>query len=530
MIVARLRESMRVFSGNPDHEGGLWCSVRSNAISVISAFLIPAAIGAILVVGLFVWEYPKAVSGQKAVDFGIVEDANSALSPRRALDLLAVAPSVSGWSTKLSESPWWFNFTVVPSLTNDVVEIELPSRHAKELTCWDSSTLRSLGFASRNGFTGSIRPLKAGFAIRFGNPQSNLRVLCRATFVGPAFLSLEEWTESRLEHSMRDFSYDAGMLDGGLAAMVYISIVLAIARRNTIYVALAATLFVTLRLGAVTAGMDFQFLGHPVPASWALSSRAMVTAASYALFFALYALIYRNALTKRWERNLMSAANWLSVPLLLGAPLLPYHMYLPLLWAATAFGIVSMVSVCARLLVLRGSFVEIWFSGAIGVSVVNYFYDIVVSAAGLREQFGVLSAAPVTLLSGGMLILGVVEHVRREQRRLNLTRGVIFVLHEVVPTALLTLNRNGELLRCNPAAREILGVNPHETRRHWDDYFEQGAWQRLQDALRENGKTRIELRCLPVPEVESAVLTVDASALADKVYATVRRIAPLAED
>jgi hypothetical protein len=103
-------------------------------------------------------------------------------------------------------------------------------------------------------------------------------LLCRATFVGPAHLSVTAWTATDFNQSIARLRQRHGPARrrpdgaGGIHAAG------ALVNREPVYVVFAAWLIVSTRLGAISAGWDALWLGHQVPTGWLDGMRKMVLA------------------------------------------------------------------------------------------------------------------------------------------------------------------------------------------------------------------------------------------------------------
>jgi PAS domain-containing protein len=452
-------------------------------LSMISAFVIPLAIAAICVFGLFAWSFVTPPMAKKTLDFRVAEDAAAAMSPRSALERLATAQPVVGWSTKNAESPFWFDFNAVSAQIDEPVEIVFPSRHMRELICWDAATLHLLGSANRTSSSGAVRPAAMGFAVKRGASQAGVQILCRATFMGPAYLSVVEWPASQFEPVLREFWISAGVLDGALVIFVGLSLILAYASRELVFVVFASWLFVTIGTATTAAGADFQFLGSAIPPGWAFPLRGVSGACCYIVMFALFAKLFAHDIVGKWEVALLRSTQWLAIPLLLSALFIPYHVFLVVLWVTAAFGVATVLILCGRLLIRRGSLIEIAYSAAIGVAVLNFFYDIAISVAGLKEQFPPLDTAVTAILTSLCAMLAVFEHVRQKQRAHQARQNEVSLIYQALPVGLFLLDTSGNFLSGNPAGKEMLGVNPGELQRHWNDFFAPGSWEDLLGAL-----------------------------------------------
>ena len=306
----------------------------------ISVYGVPAVIGAMSLVALLGLERANTPQAAAAL-------SNSAFSnrparrqaPAQALAQLKEQPAVDHHDTRLSESPFWFSFTAQPAKIDERTDIELPSRHALAVSCWDAAGLNSLGNANREAAAGQMKPAKAGFVLELGRLQSQspLTVLCRATFAGPGRINVScNGRKSQFELSARKFHRDSGLLDGGLIVLSLFVLLTAIINREWIYVLFAAWLMANLRLAAISAGWDTQWLERTIPPEWILLTRKLTIAAHYILTFTLFSTLFRDDLKRVGYSPLLRLAQWSCLPLLLLAAILPFAKFLPYMWVTAA--------------------------------------------------------------------------------------------------------------------------------------------------------------------------------------------------
>src|SRR5450759_5427591 len=149
----------------------------------ISVYGVPGAIGAMSLVALLAWNGEYTTGGSSLLEFRVFEQTREAPAPAEALVQLKEQPVVDHLDTRLSEFPFWFTFTAQPAKMDERTDIELPSRHALAVSCWDASGLNSLGNANREAAAGRMKSAKAGFVLELGRVQSQtaMPVLCSAT-------------------------------------------------------------------------------------------------------------------------------------------------------------------------------------------------------------------------------------------------------------------------------------------------------------------------------------------------------------
>ena len=177
----------------------------------ISVYGVPGAIGAMSLVALLAWNAEYTTSGSSPLEFRVFEQTGEAPAPAQALARLKEQPVLDHHDTRLSESPFWFSFTVLPTRPDERTDIELPSRHALAVSCWDAAGLNSLGNADHEAAAGRMKAEKTGFVLELGRQQSQaaLPVLCRATFAGPGRISVVQWPESQFQLSAQKFHRDS---------------------------------------------------------------------------------------------------------------------------------------------------------------------------------------------------------------------------------------------------------------------------------------------------------------------------------
>jgi hypothetical protein len=275
---------------------------------------------------------PLCVEGQYAdgntqLEFRILQDANT-LEPEKAKTQLAGITPIRQFDTKLSEAPFWFTFEPQAN-PNQRTTIEFPSRHAKETICWDSTSSQLMGSANRNFANGEIKTARTGFALELGRLQSARPILCRATFSGPARLSIVQWPTPSFETSTRKFHRDSGLIEGGLIVLAIFVMVTAVVNREWLYVLFAAWLVANLRLAAISAGWDTQWLERVIPFEWMIPLRKFTTTAYYILTITLFSRLFSDDLKRVGYAPLLKLDQWSCLPLLIGAATLSYSKFFP---------------------------------------------------------------------------------------------------------------------------------------------------------------------------------------------------------
>ncbi len=458
-------------------------------------YVVPIGIALVSLVALLAWSNEYAPRESAAVPFAVLEDRSGTLGPSEAAEELAGAPRVAVRDTHLSEAPFWFLFDLERGPPEAGSIAELPSRHAQQLECWDADTLSMLGQGTRSSTKGLMIAIKAGFALDGGPEGLPPRILCRGLFAGPGRISVARWTPSELAASSQEFRRNAGLLEGGLLVLTAFVLVTAIVHREWLYVLLAAWLFANLRLGALSAGWDTQWLGRSVPADWMIEIRQLTTAAYFILTYALFARLFRDHLRRLRANWLLRLAELCCGIVLIAALFLPFARFLPVLWVATAIDISIIVFYLLRILFATRSLVAMWYSGSLAIVLLGSISEVLAAALGLKNLLGMLNSVTAALASSLMAALAIAEQMRQERVERVHAQAALKATYDAIPIGLFTLARDGSFERVNPALAEMLGPELEGPGRcYWREYFEPGSWDRLHDALRRSGRIDLEIR------------------------------------
>ena len=461
----------------------------------LSIYGVPIAIGLVSLIALFAWNSQYAGSGGTNLEFRILQETSDTLEPAQALARLDAAPTVQYHDTRLSESSFWVRFVVPVTDRGDATEVELPSRHAIETTCWDASNLTALGHASRSAAVRPTKAVKAGFAIELGKLHSAVTVLCRGTFAGPARISVVRWSAPELDTSIQKFHRESGLLDGGLIVLTLFVLLTAIINREWIYVLFAAWLVANLRLAALSAGWDTQWFARTIPPDWMLPMRKLAIAAYYVLTITLFGRLFRNELTRVGHPSFLQIAQWSCVPLLIVTVVLPYSKFLPYVWLSAALSIAVLVFYMVRILFITRSTVAMWYSASLGIALFASLYEVISAALGIKTLIGTVNSVTAALSSSLMAALAIAEQMRLERQEKVKAQTELRSTYDAIPIGLFTLDKDGAFVRFNPASSEMLGVDLSENNhKHWSDFFEPGAWGRLQDLVSGKAGQEIEIR------------------------------------
>jgi diguanylate cyclase (GGDEF)-like protein len=456
---------------------------------LLSVYLVPAGVALVSVLALALWHSHDVASGGQPLRLQAAAETGAPLTPAAALRELAQAEPVSFHDTHLSEAPLWFRLRT-DGVPGDVVEF--PSRHALTIRCWDAASLQLLGDASRGGEQGALATVKSGFALRLRNMPSE--VLCRATFSGPARLTALSWPASELALSTQQFYRQSGLLDGGMIVLSLFILITAIINRQAIYLQFAAWLILNLRVGALSAGWDTQWLGQMMPADWLVPSRALTMALYSVSTLTLYMTLFGPELSRTRFITPLRVMQWLCLVLLPCALWLPYGSFLPVMWGIVAAGLSLMILGLVNVMLRSQSRVAIWFAASFVVTYVGGLTEVFSAALGVPQLLGVVNSVTAALASSLLAALAIAEQMRIETKKRIAAQAELEHAYEAMPVGLFTLDQYGGFLSANPALLRMLdceALAPGRTR--WQQFFSDATWNRLREQVHSQLSIELEI-------------------------------------
>jgi len=470
---------------------------NSRWLAQLSFIGIPFVLGGLMLLALLAWESDTAVKQPPDLPFtalSFVPD-DGQIEPSAARDALRGAKPVTSFDTQLSEAPVWFAFTP-PKIDSDTAGpplVYFPSRHARTLSCWRGPALKPLGNASRAGASGALTIVNAGFATS-GVDLSGVPLLCRATFVGPARLSVTAWKASDFDLSTRAFVNDMGLLEGGLTVLAIFMLLAALVNREPVYIAFAGWLIVSTRVGAISAGWDMLWLGHQVPAPWLDGMRKFVLASNFALTAFLFTRLFHEDLAKVGRGSLVRVLELLYLPMFAAALLLPYRHFIPMLWLGSFIGYGIIVYYLGSILLVSRSRIAMWFAASLVVTAVAGFAEVIKAMFGLPGPLPYVNSVTAALSSGLLVAMALAEQMRIERSGRKGAEKALQKTYDQVPVAFFTADATGRLLRGNPALGRLLGLRVLAGGSRWQDYFEPGTWESLCSLLADGPRAQLRFQ------------------------------------
>lgn len=453
-------------------------------------YLIPAGIGLVSLIALIFWHDEYRTSGDVPLAMHVVVQEGETLSPAQALALARLKPLVNSHETHLSEAPVWFAFEPMPRAGLQV--IDFPSRHALDVACWDAATLQPLGAATRGKGVGALDVAKAGFTLQVPALPRNL--LCRAGFSGPARLSVLQWPADQFDMSVEQYHRKSGLLDGGMVVLALFVLITALINRQPLYVLFAGWLILNLRVGALSAGWDIQWLGQTIPSDWLLRSRSVTITLYGIATLTLYQALLKDHLAEMRYMLPMRVMQWLCMPMLLAAFLLPYRIYLPLMWVIVVCCFALMTIGLFKIIVESRNRVASWFAASFALTFLASMAEVASAALGLRELLGVINSVTAALASSLLAALAVAEQMRSETEKRQEAQEELEHAYQAMPVGLFTLDMYGNFLSVNPALQKMLGITAFVPgRTAWRQFFTESTWTDLHEQVHAKTEAEMEL-------------------------------------
>lgn len=304
------------------------------------------------------------------------------------------------------------------------------------------------------------------------------------------------------------------LLEAGVLALSMGLLLVSAASQKWLYVLFAGWLVGNLRLTALSMGWDTQWLGQAVPDALVPLMRALTIALYYILTYALFTQLFKTELARVGYQRLQTAGRLSGVVLLAAALGLSYEQFLPLMWVLVTLAVCLATYLLALVVQQRHSAEAIWYGVALAVVVA--IGSGAVGAVGRALDFTLFDETVLHIGSAfvsSVLIALVIANTERKERLHRIqAQDELKRVYQVAPIGLFSLSLQGQLLRANPAMKELLGISSLEGERAvWENHFGPLALSRLNEALEREGEVEIELQgALQYPEQQPRTYLVKA--------------------
>lgn len=448
---------------------------------IAACYVIPGAIAVVSLIALVLWQDQYRFSDNIALPIRVLAQDDTTATPQAALAKLQALTPIAAFETRRQETPFWFITEPVYRVGAPGV-VEFPSRHARDIACWDTTGMAMIGHAVKNIPEASIRTAltvaKGGFALRLVFMPAQL--LCRANFAGPGHVNVVQWRSDEFEKSVDQYHRKSGLLDGGMTMLALFMVIMAAVERRLLYLVFAGWLVLNLRIGAMLAGWDYQWLGQVIPPDWLMVSQRVTVVLFAISLLTLYQMLLGEHHVRLRQQLPLRIVQWLCLPTLVASLTMPYPIFVPLLWVLVAAGIAMVTCDLLRILFVARSPVAAWFAASLGVSFVSGMSRILAEAFDMRLLADMTDSVIAALISTLLAALAVAERGRSEREQRRASEAGRCQSWDAVPAGLFTLDLNGRFVSANPALRAMLGgVTIVHGQTRWDQFFSAGTWSRL---------------------------------------------------
>lgn len=480
---------MSIGQGSLHHHASRLSELLDAFLRRLVAFGLPLLVAAFSLVALFAWPSEHQSGGGEALAFHALESAGAPWTPQDALARLQAQPTQHQWDSHLREGPTWF-LTALPDQPG--LALEFPSRHTTAMSCWDAGNLNPLGTITRSEQTGGLTFSKAGFVLAL--PAGTRQVLCEARFLGPARFTAVLSTPQAVRTSEQQFQRHSGLLEGGMLVLAAFILIAGLVNRDSQYFVFAIWMVVNLRMAALSAGWDYQWLGHTIPYSWLVHLRPLTLALYYSVTVVLFHTLFYETLREINRHRLVEWIQWTTLPLLALSVWLPYGQFLPIIWLCTGVGVAVFLYILYALMVQTESRVARWYVASIALALISSAYEIVAAALGFKGLIGAVNSVTAALLSALLTSLAIAERMREENRKRLDAQAQLEHTYDVIPVGLFTLDTDGRFLSANPALRQMLGEEVLQAGTDlWSVLFSPEDWQQLAARAKEGGSVEMEM-------------------------------------
>ncbi len=272
-------------------------------------------------------------------------------------------------------------------------------------------------------------------------------------------------------------------------------LITAFINRDVTYVLFATWLILNLRMAALSAGWDTEWLGFEVPQKFLFVARPITIAAYYVLTIIWFKTLFRDDLKEIGYPFLLNFAQSTCLPILCMSILLPYQLFLPLVWVVSAVNIVVLTFYLIRILIKRRSRVAMWYAASLGITLYASLYEVLSAALGVRGMIGSINSVTAALSSTLLAALAIAERMRLEHDQRLEAQAEVEHTYEAMPIGLFTLDTHGQFISANPALQAMLGTRLEpDNATFWIEYFGVEAWAQLHHQVTTQADGMIELK------------------------------------
>ena len=432
-------------------------------LDVLAAVIFPTLL--VLVAGwvliLRLAQPDAAPSNELPVRVWMQSEAVPTSDHKAILDLLkAIEPSHS-FKTELSTSDFWFAVDVEGQVTGNAHIVDFPSRHASTLKCWDASTDALLGTANRWSVQGQLSFSRGGFALTAEPGHALGRVLCKATFRGPAKISAQLWSVDALRSAQIYHRSSGAMIEAGIGVLALFMLLTAWVNRSLLYWTFVGWLLLNMRMASLSAGTDSELFGIAVAPALVVDMRQWTVCLYFSMTGALFSQLFKKELASLRAGWVLVALQTLAVVFAMLPLVLSFEQTLLAIWPCTAVGTAIIVWYLLKILRKTHSRVAGWYAASIAIAAFASLTEVVAAATGQIILLVGMNHVTAAIASALLASLAMAEHMRAERLGKIEAQKTLSAAYADSPIGLFTVGEDGRLLKTNPAFLSMLkGIAP----------------------------------------------------------------------
>ena len=392
-----------------------------------------------------------------------IQDTSIA-EPNRSAIVAALRTSepTALFETKLSTRDFWFLVDVGSQADGAAYSVDFPSRHATNLTCWDSNTDTLLGTANRSKTEGLLSPSRGGFALASppGQPQSP--ILCKAAYRGPAKISARLWTAESLRLAQNSHRNSGAMIEASIGMLSLFMLLTAWVNRSGLYWTFVGWLLVNMRMASLSTGTDWELFGIAVDPVMVVPMRQWTVSLYFSMTVALFSQLFKEELEEVNSGWMLAGLQMSAVTFAVLPLFLTFEQTLLAIWPCTAIGAIIIAWYLVK--ILRGHYSRTagWYAASIAIAAFASLSEIVVAATGQLVFLAGMNHMTAAIASALLASLAMAEHMRADRLERIEAQKTLHAAYKDSPIGLFTVQKDGLLLKTNPAFQSMLkGIGPN---------------------------------------------------------------------
>jgi len=397
--------------------------------------------------------------------------------------------------------PFWIALNLDGKTASGDVAIELRMLRTLSPKFW---RFDADGSAPNSAQEVASKSEKGGTTARLSiKPGESVRLIGYIEPLGVARPKVFIWQESTYKESERLFERGGGALLGSFLMLAIFSAIVGLVNRDWSFFLFAGWMITSLRVASINDGWDLAWLGIQLENDALLVFLRLTLAAHALLTVGLFrSLLKKELAALRLNRAFTAALTVFSAILLLGLAL-PHSMFLPLVWGASAAGIVLILFSLGAVVIKTRTTVSSWYAASWAITFLGILTEVAYASGIVGTAIPGLNSQTASIASALMTAVALAEKLRQERSaRLAAQRETVEVLEKFkenynsMPIGLFSVSENGSISLSNPAFRAMFGVGEgkdSDPSQHFDSFVGEGSFARISTASDNNGEEDVEL-------------------------------------